>query len=483
MIINNRAKIVATLGPASMALETIRALVEAGVDVFRMNFSHGSYEQHAQAIRWVRQVSEEQRIPIAILGDLCGPKLRIGEVAGGEYAVKFGDEIALTSDVADGSGGLFQINVEEFAELANPGERILIDDGQIEFEILRVEGSKVVCRVLNSGVIRPHKGVNLPDTTLPIPALTEKDRRDMQFAIEQGVDLLALSFVRSADDIRLARDAADSYGGAEIPILAKIEKAEAVDAIEPILEAADGAMVARGDLGIEIPVELVPAAQKRIIRLCNFAAKPVITATQMLDSMIRNPRPTRAEATDVFNAIQDGTDAVMLSGETAIGLYPVETVQMMQRLASESERLYHLNGRKEMLLRGKGGPPVTQSICHAAVEMAEELQLDCIIAPTCSGHTARHISQFRPMAPVIAYSMHQRTVHQLCLSWGVSARIMEPVRPDEAERSQADALIKAVLRSAKKQGFIKPGNRAVVLGGLPFDQPQITNFLRVIDIH
>ncbi|MBX7243946.1 MAG: pyruvate kinase [Candidatus Sumerlaeaceae bacterium] len=482
MIINStRTKIVATIGPSSSQPETLRRLAAAGVDVFRLNFSHGTHDEHLGVIRSIRKLCVELNRPFGILGDLSGPKLRIGDVAGGRAEVQTGDSIYLTSAASNGENNRFFVNFPSFHAVTKPGESVLIDDGSIRLTVESISGHDVRCRVENGGFILPRKGVNLPNTRLPIPALTDKDRNDLRFALENDVDMLALSFVRSAADLEQARGEMQ-WAGRTVPLLAKIEKAEAVANLESILDVADGAMVARGDLGIEIPMEMVPAVQKKIIGLCNVRRKPVITATQMLDSMIRNPRPTRAEVTDIYNAILDGTDAVMLSGETASGSYPVESVEVMNRVAREAEE--SLPGSRELeWIEEQGRKPTTgQVIAHAAVKVAERLNADCIISPTWSGATALRVSQFRPRMPIFACSTETGPVNALCLAWGVESRIMASATVEEIRQSEGDALVNASLRCAVEHDFLKPGMKVVVLGGIPLGQADSTNFLRVVEI-
>ena len=449
--------------------------------MFRLNFSHGTHETHLHNIRMIREVGFEMSRPFAILGDLSGPKLRIGNIAAGEVLLSENDIIVLTSDAADGTGLRFQVTIDAFHQVAQPGETILLDDGRFAVVVEHISGRDVQCRLMNGGILKPRKGVNLPDTKLPIPALTEKDRRDMEFALREGVDVLALSFVRSPEDITQAKDAMRAFGR-EVPLYAKIEKKEAVEHLEAILRLADGAMVARGDLGIEIPMQQVPAVQKRVIRLCNELGKPVITATQMLESMISNPRPTRAEVTDIYNAIVDGTDAVMLSAGTASGDYPVEAVEMMDSVAGEAEKHIRWNQNLDTSLEDRGGANVTHVVCNAVVQIAEQLKLDLIIIPTQTGYSAYHVSRFKPSVPIFACSTDAARVNALCLAWGVSARVMSPLNQQEVAMSETDALMNEVIRCAKHYGFVKSGQRVVVLGGLPLGLVRHTNNLRVVEI-
>lgn len=457
-------------------------MVKAGADVFRLNFSHGTHEDHARSIKLVRQISYELSSPFALLGDLSGPKLRLQEIEGGGRSIVEGALITLTSEKADGSDDCFGVNIPGFHKVARRGESILLDDGNFRLTVEGITGHHVRCRVLNGGVLKSRKGVNLPDTHLPIPALTDKDLADMKFAIENGVDMLALSFVRSTADMVKAREAMQSLGG-KLPILAKIEKKEAVTDLKGIISVSDGAMVARGDLGIEVPMEQVPRIQKEIIHICNRLACPVITATQMLESMMTNPRPTRAEVTDIYNAILDGTDAIMLSGETAAGRYPVEAVETMDTVATEAERnLERWNKGIDWVLEDGKVPTTTHVTCNSAVMVAEKLGLDLIIIPTRSGNSALHVSRFKPSVPIFACSNHSESVNKLCLAWGVKSRLMAPMREEEVLMSETDALVKAAVRCAMEHGFARPGQRAVVLGAVPFGEGNHTNYIRVVDI-
>lgn len=476
-----RTKIVCTLGPSSSDRNTIRALANAGADVFRLNFSHGTHPEHLARITLIREVSEEIRRPLAILADLCGPKLRLGEIKGGEAKLAEGEKVTLTSEAADGTGNRFSVNFAGFHEVAKAGDSILLDDGRLHFGVENVAGADVHCVVVNGGVLKSRKGVNLPDTKLPIPALTEKDREDLRFALANGVDMVALSFVRSPDDLVMAREAMKGFGRVA-PLLVKIEKKEAVERLEEIIRLADGAMVARGDLGIELWLEQVPAIQKRIIRLCNRLAKPVITATQMLESMTTCPRPTRAEASDVYNAIMDGTDAVMLSGETAAGEYPVDAVQVMNNIAWEAERDLKPTRDFHDVDEEGGTPNTTNKICHSAVQVAEQLRAHHILVPTQTGYSAFHVSRYKPSMPILACSTDPAALRWMCLAWGVTPRLMRELTTEELAISNTDALVKETVRVAKDNGLVSAGERVVVLGGVPIGKTRHTNYLRVVEV-
>ncbi|MCO6449418.1 MAG: pyruvate kinase [Caldilineales bacterium] len=463
-------KIVCTIGPASSDPSILAQLMRAGMDVARINFSHGSHADHADTIRRIRSISDELDRPIAILADLQGPKLRVGALPNEGVQLQVGKLIPLTTDPAPNNA--IPCQYEELPSLVQPGDRLLLDDGLIELEVESASAGDIQARVITGGVLYSNKGINLPRADSRIPAITEKDRQDLLFAVEQRVDWIALSFVREADELLELRALLRKHGRAgQLPqIIAKIEKPEAVENIESILQAADGIMVARGDLGIELPTEEVPLTQKRIIRLCNRAGRPVITATQMLDSMIRNPRPTRAEASDVANAVLDGTDAVMLSAETAAGRYPVQAVQTMARIVTRVEsELPVQRERKSIESRYNYA---AQAIAHAASDLAKNLGASAIIAPTTSGYTARQISRYRPGLPVIAVTPNPMVRRQLNLHWGLFP-IFSP------RRNTTDEVISDAVEVAQKKGFVKEGELVVITAGAGGSTPGTTNLIKV----
>ncbi|CAN5371107.1 pyruvate kinase [soil metagenome] len=476
-----RTKIVCTIGPASQSPEMIERMILAGADVFRLNFSHGTHEFHQKTIDIVRALSARLGAPFALLGDLSGPKLRLGNILGDGKQISKNEEIVLTSSPANGEDNRFNVDFSDFHMVAKVGEKIILDDGKFQLMVESISGHDVVCRVLVSGLLKSRKGVNLPDTCLPIPALTAKDEVDMEFALRAGVDVLALSFVRSPEDVLLAKEKMKALGRV-VPLLAKIEKKEAVEKLDAIIRAADGAMVARGDLGIEIPMEQVPTTQKRIIQICNKLAKPVITATQMLESMITATTPTRAEVTDIYNAILDGTDAVMLSAETATGQNPDTAVDVMDTVAGEAEKHISWNKGLDWITDEVERISTTHVICHSAVSIAEKLDLDLIIIPTHSGYSAYHLSRFKPRVPIFACSVNPSAVNAMCLAWGVTSRVMQPISEAAVERSPTDALINGAIETAKHYGLARVGMKVVVLGGLPLGISRHTNFLRVIEV-
>jgi len=451
-----RTKIVATIGPASRRPEVLERLILAGVNVLRLNFSHGTHEQHLGVVKAAREIAKRHDRPIALLQDLSGPKIRTGEVRDGEIELEEGGRIEITTDT--GIVGTPELISTTYAPL--PGDvkaddRILLDDGSLELRVVSASGERVACEVVDGGPLRSHKGMNLPGVALSTPALTDKDKRDLAFGLENGVDYVALSFVRQARDIEQAR-ALIREQQKETPIIAKIEKPEAVEDLDAILRVTDGVMVARGDLGVELGTEDVPIVQKRIIAAANAAGRVVITATQMLESMIENPRPTRAEASDIANAILDGTDAVMLSGESAIGRFPVESVETMARIADYTEE--H-GARDSSRLSPRGpGTAVTRSLARVAASVADELGCKMIVAFTESGITARLVSGFRPRVPVVAVTHDERVYRQLALGWGVV-----PVQSAFVENT--DELLAAGEERLKERGLAASGDTILTLSG------------------
>ena len=464
-----RTKIVCTLGPASNDEATIRAFMQSGMAVARVNFSHGTYEDHARRIRLVRQVAGEMGRPVAIMADLQGPKLRVGLLPPEGITLAEGDTVTLALEESTADPAIIPLPHSEVLRDVRPGDRILLDDGLLELKIVDGDGQQARAKVVAGGVLQSRKGLSLPHSHLQLPSVTEKDQADAVFALEQKVDYFALSFVRCDDDVRHLRHWLEE-GGADTPIIAKIEKPEAVDCVEEILAVSDGLMVARGDLGVEAPPEEVPIAQKRIIRACNRANKPVITATQMLDSMIRNPRPTRAEASDVANAILDGSDAIMLSGETAVGRYPVESVQTMARIAGVTERSMPY---ADWLRRAQQARSfdVTDAIGQVACEVAAQLEAKAIITSTVSGDTARQVASHRPVTPIIAPTPSPATYRQLALVWGV-----EPLLVDQFIHT--DDMIVTVVEAARRRGLVHDGDLVIITAGVPLGGAGLTNTLK-----
>jgi len=465
-------KIVATVGPATDSSDRLQALMEAGTDVFRLNFSHGGHADKAQVIRHIREISQQRQRAVAILGDLQGPKIRTGRMRNGEMQLSAGAEVRITTREVLGGDNLIPTSYAHLPQDVVVGSRILLDDGLLELSVLASEGDEIRCRVEVGGVLKDNKGINLPGVKVSAPALTEKDLEDLRFCIEQQVDYVALSFVRSAEEInqlkeRLWREQADLH------VIAKIEKPEAVADFDAILEASDGIMVARGDLGVEISPEKVPLIQKEIIRKCNRAGKPVITATQMLESMINNPRPTRAETSDVANAILDGSDAVMLSAETASGKYPLEAVSLMVRVALDVEGDPVLQNQVfQPIQEVRGYRSLPDAIGQAACRVAESLGATGILAFTQTGKTVALVTKYRPRTPVFAVTPSQAVRRRLALYAGVRS-----IRVDI--QGDTEAQITSVEKAVLENGVLQRGDIVVITMGSPVSAPGTTNLLKV----
>jgi pyruvate kinase len=461
-----RTKIVATIGPASEDRDTLRALVDAGMDGARLNFSHGTHDDHARRNALIREVQKEAGRPLSVIADLQGPKLRVGELPE-PVVLERGAEITLVGGNHSSDGAL-SVSPAVIGDVLRVGHEVLIDDGMIRLMVEEVKQGRVRCQVLVGGAVTTHKGVNLPGVPLPIPSLTRKDTDDLAFAISLGVDFVALSFVRSAADVRDLRKLIDD-AGSSARVIAKIEKAEAVDVLDELLEATDGVMVARGDLGVEIGPAAVPLLQKRIIRRSLEYGKPVITATQMLESMIHQPEPTRAEASDVANAILDGTSAVMLSGETAVGSYPLEAVRTMDVIAREVEPSL---GYRHEIPEAADSPSVGNAMSNAACDLAEALGATAILVPTFSGRTASMVARLRPRRPIAGLSHHQYALQQMALEWGVTP-LWIPESPD------VEDLWTLSIRAARDAGLIRAGDRVVITAGTQVNIPGSTNVIKV----
>ncbi len=463
----HRTKIVATIGPASDSPDTIRKMLLAGMNVARLNFSHGKYEDHAERIERLRSVAEELDLPLMLLQDLQGPKIRVGDLPGEGIMLNEGESLTLVPSAEyQGQPNTVGIDYPYVAEEAEPGTQVLLDDGLLELRVEKIDGKAVHCSVVEGGLLKSRKGVNFPTLNLRLPSMTEKDKRDLDFGIEQGVDLISLSFVRKPEDIQTLK-ALLKEKGADIPVLAKLEKPQAIANLEAIVDECDAIMVARGDLGVEMSPEKVPLIQKRIIQLCNQRGIPVITATQMLDSMIRNPRPTRAEASDVANAIMDGTDAVMLSGESAVGDYPVESVKMLARIATEVEPAIQFVNYPPNLIDD------ADAISEALHAIDDTLSLQCIVALTETGYTAKLASAERPKAPIVAYTPHRKIYRRLSLNWGV-----RPVLMKFAQTTLED-LLAQMEADLTKRNFAATGDKVLIMGGIPFGVAGSTNFLKI----
>ncbi|HET6531663.1 MAG TPA: pyruvate kinase [Actinoplanes sp.] len=466
MGVTRRAKIVCTMGPATATAERIRGLIEAGMDVARLNFSHGSHADHQETFALIRRAAHDAGRAVAVLADLQGPKIRLGKFANGPHEWRTGDCVTITSDDILGTPDRVSCTYRKLPQEVKVGDRLLIDDGKVAVEVSHVESNDISCLVVEGGPVSNNKGVSLPNVAVSVPAMSDKDEEDLRFALQLGVDLVALSFVRSPDDVRLVRKIMDETGVTR-PVLAKVEKPEAVEHLEQIVLAFDGVMVARGDLGVELPLDQVPLVQKRAVQLCRENAKPVIVATQMLDSMIENSRPTRAEASDVANAVLDGTDAVMLSGETSVGKYPVLTVSTMARIITTTEagdfgvpRLQH--------------DPRTHSgaLTVAASQIARNIGAKALVAFSQTGDTVRRLSRLHCELPLYAFTPVPEVRDQLALSWGVETFLTDFVQHTDDMFRQVDGMVLGL-------GLARPGDYVVVVAGSPPNAPGSTNTLRV----
>jgi pyruvate kinase len=464
--VTRRAKIVCTLGPATSSPERIRGLVEAGMDVARLNFSHGSHADHEQFHQLVRRNAEASGRAVAILADLQGPKIRLGRFADGPHEWRTGDSVVITGDDIVGTKDRVSCTYRRLPQEVRPGDRLLIDDGRVAVEVSAVTGNDIRCLVVEGGPVSNNKGVSLPNVAVTVPALSEKDVEDLRFALRLGVDLVALSFVRSPEDIKLVHAVMHDVG-VHRPVLAKVEKPEAVTHLEAVVEAFDGVMVARGDLGVELPLDQVPLVQKRAVQLCRENAKPVIVATQMLDSMIENSRPTRAEASDVANAVLDGADAVMLSGETSVGKFPVLTVSTMAKIIATTEAGSIGVPRLQHDPRTHGG-----ALAVAASQIARNIGAKALVAFSQTGDTVRRLARLHCDLPLLAFTPVSEVRNQLALSWGVETFQMPFVE-------HTDSMFRQVDQALLGLGRAKPGDYVVIVAGSPPGTPGSTNTLRV----
>lgn len=475
-----KTKIICTMGPNTNDRNVMKALAENGMDIARFNFSHGDYTEQKGRLDMLRSVSEEVGLPIAALLDTKGPEIRTGLLKDGQkVTLVAGQTYTLTTRDIIGDETMGHINYNGLNEDVTTGNKILIDDGLIELEVQEVNGTDIVCTVINGGELGQRKGVNVPNVKIKLPALTEKDKEDIRFGIAQGFDFIAASFVRTADAILEIKEML-AEAGSTIQVIAKIENAEGIENLDAIIEASDGIMVARGDLGVELPAHQIPHLQKMMIRKCNVACKPIITATQMLDSMIRNPRPTRAEVTDVANAVYDGTDAVMLSGETAMGKYPVEALKMMCQICEDSEKHLDYNSYRQRRVSAENEKNISNAVCYSTVSTAHDLEATAIVAPTITGFTTRLLSKWRPGVQIIGLSPSATAVRQMQIYWGV--------KPFQAKRAEStDILIWSSLELLKDKGVLKAGDLTVVTAGVVtratrHEPATDTNIMRVVVI-
>ena len=465
-----KTKIVCTLGPASDSEEVLTQLVENGLNVCRFNFSHGDHAEQKVRMDTAKRVREKLNVPVALLLDTKGPEIRTGKFADPEVLLEQGQQFIVTMDDVLGTKEKCTVSYKELVNDVKVGDTILIDDGLVGLKINEIKGNDIICTVENSGIVKNHKGVNLPGVKINLPALTPKDISDIEFGIEQDIDFIAASFVRKASDVLAIREILENNNATHIQIISKIENQEGVENLDEILQVSDGLMVARGDLGVEVPTEEMPIIQKDMIRKCNELGKPVITATQMLDSMMRNPRPTRAEVTDVANAIYDGTDAIMLSGETAAGKYPVEAVKIMATIAKRTEETLNYDNLLEK--NSRNNETVTDAISHATCTTAVNLNASAIITSTSSGHTARMVSKCRPKCPIIATTNDEKVMRRLALTWGVY-----PVKAEVA--GNTDEVIENSIETSKNAGYINNGELVVITAGVPVGISGTTNLIKV----
>lgn len=467
----NKTKIICTIGPASDSKEVFTELVKNGLAVARMNLSHGNQAYYTQNIKMIREVEKELDTPIAILMDTRGPEIRCKTFENGKVELVTGKEIAISYGDAVGTAEAFCITYPDLHKDVKKGNTILLDDGLIELEVSKIKGETVYCIVKNGGILKNKKGVNVPRVSINLPTLTGDDESDIIFGIKNDIDYVAASFIRRREDVENIRNLLEKNGGSDIKIISKIENQEGLDNITEIIEASDGIMIARGDLGVEIANELIPAKQKMIIQACSAAEKPVITATQMLDSMINNPRPTRAEVSDVYNAVIDGTDAIMLSGETAAGQFPIEAVKTMRKTAIAAENTIDYKKTFKQISKIKRRD-ITNAVSYSTCSTAMQLDASLIICPTFGGSTARMVSKFRPSTPILATTANQKICRQMKLYWGVMPRMLQ-------EETSNDILFYKSMKLAKDKDLVKENDLVVITAGIPMGKPGYTNLMKV----
>ena len=471
-----KTKIVCTIGPSSNKREVLAAMLREGMNVARINFSHGTHESHRETIKTFRTIRDEMGLPAAVLLDTRGPEIRVGDFEKGSEILENGQSFTLTTRDVMGTKDIASVTYGSLPMEVNPGNIVLINDGMIVLKVDETTETDVVCTVIHGGKISNHKGVNLPNVNLNMPYISEQDRKDILFGVENDVDYIAASFVRTAQDVKDVKKILDANGGSEIKVIAKIESNQGIDNFEEILKEADGIMVARGDMGVEVSYEKLPGIQKQIIRRCVESGKIVITATQMLESMITSPIPTRAEITDVANAVFDGTTAVMLSGETAAGKFPVEAVKTMSKIAEQAEgdepRLHVMAG--EYTWHEMNSSDVTNAVGHAACTLAKDINARAIMAITKTGYTARRMSKFRPEVKIIGATPYEKTYHQLSLIWGVIPMMAE-------YRADVEELFEHCVKRSKSCGTVDSGDQVVITAGIPVDIPGNTNIIRILE--
>ena len=466
-----KTKIICTLGPAVDSEEMIRKLILAGMNAARFNFSHGTHESHLAQLTKLKRVRDDLGIPVAAILDTKGPEIRIKTFKDGRIELKKDDIFTLTTAECEGTAERVSVTYANLHNEVAPGNHILVDDGLIDLLVQEIKGQEIVCVVENGGPLSNNKSINIPNVHILLPSLTEKDKEDLKFAAENDFDFIAASFVRKASDVEDIRACLHEYGGDNIRIISKIENREGVDNLEEIIQASDGVMVARGDLGVEIPAQEVPILQKKMIKATTMAGKPVITATQMLDSMIRNPRPTRAEVSDVANAVFDGTSCVMLSGETASGKYPIEAVEAMVSTVKAAESAINYWGRFREHSLEPGVSTINDAITHTCCMTAMDLNATAILAPTESGYTAKVISRFRPACPIVAVCQNEKVRRQLAISWGVHSYLTGFV-------DSTDRLFSMSVEVARKEGAVKCGDTVVITAGVPIGKSGTTNLIK-----
>lgn len=467
-----KTKIIATVGPACNTYEKLLALAEEGVDVFRLNFSHGTHEEHKKVIDHINKINDDFLFKIAILGDLQGPKLRVGQIEGDGIDLQEGDEILLTNEKVIGNKERVYVSYPSFYDDVEVGETIMFDDGKIEMKVKALNKNRTVTmEVLTGGILSSRKGMNLPETKISIPAITDKDKKDIVFMAKERLDWVALSFVRKPEDVEELRKMFRELGS-EAKLISKIEKPEVLDCLRDVIVASDAIMIARGDLGVELPIERVPMIQKEIVRMCIHRAKPVIIATQMMESMIERSKPNRSEITDVANAVLDGADALMLSGETAVGKHPEKVIRTMSNIIAEVEKEDSLYHREDLTPQEHSPSFLSDAVCYRASKMSVDVKADALIGNTQSGYTGFMLSSFRPKAPLFVFTKTKSLVHQLSLSWGVRAIYFE-------QADDLDQIIEDQISALKQRDFLKSGDVVVVTGSTPVNQNKPTNLIKV----